>query len=331
MTEPTRRPVTIGGSESAAACGLSRWCDQGLLYARKTGEEPEEPENEAMRRGTLLEPVVRQMYCDATGKAVLKPAHIMTHPGIPFAHASLDGVTEDGWILECKTAYSKRGWGEPGSADVPIEYLLQVAHYMAVADLPRADIAVLFGAGFDFAIYEIQRDADLERMLLDEEAKFWQVVQDRIPPPPTTREDVMRRWPKAKQLAGVQAGEDDRRVARLLAEMKEHISRCEGWKERAETRLKDRIADQSQLLYGDEVVATWNNVKGRTTFDSKRFAADHPELHAQYTREGKPSRRFVLKGDTPCLTTGTHTMSLPEMEMPSLPEPGSLPGPEKPA
>lgn len=37
-------------------------------------------------------------------------------------------------------------------------------------------------------------------------------------------------------------------------------------------------------------------VDGRKTFDSKAFAADFPELHAQYTKHGAPHERWTWKG-----------------------------------
>ena len=37
--------------------------------------------------------------------------------------------------------------------------------------------------------------------------------------------------------------------------------------------------------------------KGRETLDGKALKAEHPAIHAQFTKIGAPSRRFLLKGD----------------------------------
>ena len=58
----------IGGSDAAAAVGLSPWKTRLELWLEKTGQTPDREETPEMRRGTLLEPVVKQLYADATGR-----------------------------------------------------------------------------------------------------------------------------------------------------------------------------------------------------------------------------------------------------------------------
>ena len=43
----------IGGSDAAAIVGLNRWRSAFDVYAEKVGLKPEQPDNEAMRRGGL--------------------------------------------------------------------------------------------------------------------------------------------------------------------------------------------------------------------------------------------------------------------------------------
>ena len=87
------------------------------VYESKTAacDREETPE---MRRGTLLEPVVRQMYADQTGRQVVVPENmIQSRVGTPSSLANLDGiiVPEQDRLLECKTARDKGDWGEPGT------------------------------------------------------------------------------------------------------------------------------------------------------------------------------------------------------------------------
>jgi hypothetical protein len=54
---------------------------------------------------------------------------------------------------------------------------------MAVADLDRCDIAVLHG-GFKFAIYQLRRDLELERSMLEQLREWWfSYVVKKVEPP----------------------------------------------------------------------------------------------------------------------------------------------------
>jgi putative phage-type endonuclease len=307
----------VGGSDAAAIVGLSPWRTSLEVYLDKIGELVTD-ETPDMRRGTLLEPVVLQMYADETGRFVHKPSGIITNPKMPFALANLDGIASDVIAVEAKTARTHTGWGEPGTSDIPLVYLCQVQHYLMVSELSHADVAVLFG-DFEFAIYPVEPDPEFQSMLMELEAAFWEMVKSRTPPDPVSAEDVRRRWPKAKFLAGIPATETDRDVAQLVVQVKEHIASCEQWQENAEAYLKARIGENDALLYGEEPIATWKNTKGRTGFDKARLKTDHPELFDQYITTGEASRQFLLKGKAQCLTTGTHTPTLPTFQLPQLP------------
>jgi predicted phage-related endonuclease len=54
---------------------------------------------------------------------------------------------------------------------------------MLAAELEVADIAVLIGSR-DFRIYEIPADRELQEMILDGEARFWDMVKAGTPPQP---------------------------------------------------------------------------------------------------------------------------------------------------
>jgi predicted phage-related endonuclease len=62
-----RRRQTLGASDAAAALGLSPYCSPLQLYLRKIGSLPEQEETEAMRWGTLLEPLLAREYTRRTG------------------------------------------------------------------------------------------------------------------------------------------------------------------------------------------------------------------------------------------------------------------------
>lgn len=305
----------IGGSDAAAAVGLSPWVTRLELYYDKIGEAPEREENDDMRRGTILEPAVRQMYADATGYQVVVPENIVHSQRWPFALVNLDGLApEAGRILECKTARDRRGWGEPGSDEIPMVYMIQVQHAMAVlGDYDRADVAVLFGSDFEFAIYPIEADLDFQELLMDNEARFWECVESRTPPEPAfTANDLKLRWPKSRAIS-VPCSMAEVEAAAILAQVKDRIGRLETIETRAECILKAAMKDGEALSYGGETIATWKSAKASMKFDAKRFQADHPELFSQYLTEAAGSRRFLLKEKCSCLNlTTTMLPAIPE-------------------
>lgn len=184
----TRR-MGLGGSDAAAACGLSNWQTRLGLYLDKTGQAEDQDQTERMYWGTRLEAIVAEEYTIRTGRAALPVNNIIQSVAYPFMLANLDRFlpSEDRGpgILECKTVdrYMAKEWGESGTDQVPKEYLLQVQHYMAVTGCEWGELAVLVG-GNEFRIYPVLRDAGLIESLVELEAELWGMVQRQEPPEP---------------------------------------------------------------------------------------------------------------------------------------------------
>lgn len=292
------RRTGVGGSDAAPAAGISKWTTPLQLYMNKKGEFEAE-ETPDMVRGTRLEPVVRQEYCDMTGYTVVTPGRIIRHPDYDWMLANLDGlaapVGDPEIVAEFKTNRSGIGWGEPGTSDVPIDYLCQVQHYMKVTGLQRADIAVMF-AGFNVEIYPVEADRELQDMLFEAAQKFWSFVQSNTPPASVDLADVALRYPKALE-ATVTATDEIVKGVRELIEIEHELKRLASVKDELQMRIKSFIAENSVLMLGNDRLATWRNSSGRSTIDTKRLRAEMPEVYAKYLKQGKTSRRFLLKGE----------------------------------
>jgi len=182
-TQLVERQRGIGGSDAAAALGLSPWVTARELYDAKTAENPTsiEATEGPMLWGHLLEPLIRQRYSDKTGRVVRVPDTLWSDT-YPWMLAHLDGVTDDGRGWEGKTARTADGWGEPGTDAVPQSYLIQVQHCMIVAKLDVFDVSVLIG-GSEERQYEVPADRELQELIIDGEAEFWKRVEARDPPP----------------------------------------------------------------------------------------------------------------------------------------------------
>lgn len=290
-----KRKTGIGGSDAAAVLGMSKYKTPLDVYAEKVGDALELEDNGPMLWGRLLEPVIRQRYADETGRAVAVPPDILRHASRPFMIATPDGITDDGRLLEIKTSRTADGWGTPGTDEIPTAYLLQVQHYLAVTALPVADVAALIG-GSDYRLYYVEADAELQAMLVDAEAEFWARVERREPPPPVTYADAVARFGKVSKSVDVIADPDADAAVSLIRAAQLAIKEAEGAIDSARAVICAQMGDADTLRdAGGNILATWKTAKSANRFDSAAFKAAHPDLFAQFSKPGEPSRRFLIK------------------------------------
>lgn len=289
------RRTGIGGSDAAAVIGLSDWTTPLQVYLDKRGELPPTEPSPAMLWGTLLEPVLRQRYADLTGLEIIRHKGIQRHPKMPFVIASLDGIAGDR-LLELKTARTDKDWGEPGTDEIPLAYRIQVQHYLAVTGLSLADIAVLIG-GQDFRIYTVEADRILQDSLLEQEAEFWERVQQGFPPDPVTPDDVKTLWRQANGTTlDASMDVETNAAASSLAIVKKEIEDLKAMEEALKTALQKTMGPADCLIgHGGRVLATWKNVNAAPRFDKDAFREQHPDLWKEFLRPPGPQRQFLLK------------------------------------
>lgn len=183
------RKKGVGGSEAACVLGLDEYCTSRELFGVKIGELPDSfADNRFTRAGRVLEAAIANLYAEEY-HVTLRQKHVaVVHERLPFVRGWLDRtIVGQRAVLEIKNVdahvFRTSGeWGEPGSDEVPLRYLAQCAHYLAITGYPVAYLAALVG-GNDLKRYVIERDLEFEEMLLDAEADFWRHVEMREPPP----------------------------------------------------------------------------------------------------------------------------------------------------
>lgn len=278
------RRTGIGGSDVAAILGLSKWKTPLDVYMEKTGQAPPQPETEPMRWGTLLEPVILREFSERHGVRVVREDGIKRHPRHGFMLASLDGwAPELPAVVECKTARSADGWGEPGTGEIPAYYQTQVAHYMAVTGAAIAFVPVLIGAA-DFRVYKVDRDDEFIGDIIEAEAAFWNDhVVAGVPPEPINAADAARLWARDNGETVEVAGElaDDVEELRALREQAKDLEERIG---SIEDRLKLAFMDASSIAHGGKVLATFK-AQTRKSIDLKALTAANPTLAEQFARE----------------------------------------------
>src|SRR4051812_24779541 len=118
----------IGGSEIAVVVGISPYAGFIDVWAVKVEGRVFEG-NAATRRGQILEPAVAAWYAEETG-AQLREVGTIRHPTREIALATPDRIATlagSERLVEIKTANLRQidKWGEPGTDEVPAQYLAQ--------------------------------------------------------------------------------------------------------------------------------------------------------------------------------------------------------------
>jgi putative phage-type endonuclease len=288
----------IGGSDVAAIMGLSPFKTAYQVYQEKRKEVEDWQGNNATDWGKRMEPAIRQWYSDQTGRSVRLPDKIMYHSKHSFLLASLDGFTDDRRIVEIKTARSSKGWGEPGTNEIPDYYALQVQHYMIVTGFEVTDIPVSIGGGSP-ELYEVPEDRELQEMLIEACTEFWQRVVVGNPPEPVTYADAVARFGRSAAEGAVVATNEAIEGVQVLRAVRQKQAELEDIEEEIKGNLIIALGEAGSTLVdaSGETLLTYKLGKGRTTFDSKSFGKDHPELYQKYLKTSEAQRRFLLKGE----------------------------------
>lgn len=283
----------IGGSDAAAALGVSKWKTPLDVYLDKRDESQPIDDNPAMYWGRTLEPIVREEYARRSGLVLTHGEGIIRSPDHPFMLANLDARGSDGRVVEIKTARSADGWGDEGSADVPVDYVAQVMHYMVVTGAQLADVAVLI-AGSDFRVYTIPFDRELGDMLIEAERELWGRIERGEPPAPRSAADVTKLY-RHSNGQPIEAPESILRAYEALREARQAQKSTATVVEQIEAEIKAYMQANDTLTHAGRVLATWKQRKAAERLDAKRLKAEAPEVYERFAVTGEPTRTFLIK------------------------------------
>jgi putative phage-type endonuclease len=305
------RAKSLGGSDIGAVLGLSKYRSAVNVWMEKTGKEVGTRDSLPLRFGQFAESFVASEYALATGLSLAIHEAAVIHPDYDYMHGHIDRfvlngdiplIGENGQmtgsrILECKTAnpFAQSDWGDPGSDQVPLSYLVQCVWYMMLTGIDQTDLAVLFGNA-DFRIYEITRDLELEQMVLERAVSFWEnhVLTD-IPPTPISESDYKTLFGKSTVSKSVEAPVDTCELIKKLKSLNQQIDTYEQEVSNIKQSIMGQMQDAEVLTFDGEILATWKAPKPSLRLDAKRLAEEHPDLVHQYQVPIQNSRRLVIK------------------------------------
>ena len=285
----------IGGSDCAAACCLSRWKSPLQLFFEKTRGMKMEEDNERMAWGRTLEPVIRAEFAKRTGLAVIECPFMFASQEYPYMIANVDGIVtepnDSKALLEIKTVgeHSAKDWDD----GLPLEYYLQIQHYMAVCDLTKAYCATLIG-GNKFNYQIVERDTETINTIIALESDFWiNHVLKGVPPVVTDKDAELlgSLYPKSNNTTAILPTDADQIISDYL-EIKNLEEEIKSKKAECENKLKAMLGDSESAVSSTGYTVSWKSVKS-SKFDTTRLKTEHPEIVEAYTTQSS-FRRFSV-------------------------------------
>ncbi|MCH5256760.1 MAG: YqaJ viral recombinase family protein [Lachnospiraceae bacterium] len=290
------RKTGIGGSDAGAVCGLNPYSSPVKVYRDKTNAEvDEEEDNESIRQGHDLEDYVAQRFMEATGLKVRRSNYMYRSLAYPFMIADVDRlvVGEDAG-LECKTvsAYNSDKWKD---GDIPLHYIMQCYHYMAVTGKRAWYIAAAI-LGREFVWRKLEWDDAIISGLIETEKYFWNehVMKNRMPDPDGSEvyDEILEKYfhtsRKASSIELVGFDEKLDRREEILSQIEELQQEQKQIEQEVKLYMKD-----NELASSSNYRVSWSSVE-TTRLDAKRIREEKPELYQNYAKVSS-SRRFQIK------------------------------------
>jgi predicted phage-related endonuclease len=293
----------LGGSDLSALLGLNPYRSAFDIY-RRVVEGVETPDGPLLRRGRLMEPVIRCLATEDLGLKLLGPRKVKDEAR-PWLRLSLDDVAlaaggvEQPVEFKSVAFHAASEYGESGTDEVPLPHLLQCQAYIHGLRAPSARLVALIGLD-DLREYILRADLELQSMLLEAAERFW--VDHVLPkrPPPLDGTEACSTW-----LAGrfprntgttVPARPEDEHWAHQLAVARVAKDAAEEMERQARNQLVAAIGDADGMASPNGWRISHKLVKGRAKTDWEAVAREAnvpPSLIERHTTIGAGYRRFL--------------------------------------
>jgi len=265
------RMTNINASEVAIVCGEGAYGSLAELFAEKKGLRPPKIDTAVLRRGRWGEAAVFEALAEERPEWDVRRAKIYCcDPALRI------GATPDGFALTpdrkgpgiiqakviSRSIFRNRWLADPSDFDseatVPIYYVLQTLTEAMLAEAQWAAIAVLVVSEFDFQLrlFDIERDADAEALIIENVGAFWRDYFDPgvMPPFDPQRDEALIRALYPRDAGTSIDLSSDNRVLGLVDELIEDqaaIKRLTATEEIIKTELTGKLGSHTYGLLGD--------------------------------------------------------------------------------
>ncbi len=302
----------IGGSDSPMIYLRDKYPFGGdrvpELWAEKRGLELEpQEESAAMKRGTVMEPVIAGLYAEAFAgrRKVQRVNAILAHPEYDFMRADVDRIIvaddqHDGpGVLEIKCP-GLRTFAKCKREGLPDYYQIQLQHYLAVTGYKWGSFAVFNCENWEMLPpFDIERDEGLINIVLQEDAAFWEHVKNGTRPEPVVSAEPKSEVPPLQTDDTVTDMSNDLAFVRAmadLAEARQYEALAADLEEEARSRIVNLMTQRgAEIAQCGTGRVYYRTTKPRSTFDSKGYLRAYPERAGEmepFYKLSKVSRSF---------------------------------------
>jgi putative phage-type endonuclease len=274
------RALSIGSSDLPVLVGLSSFKSEYELALEKAGQMPTEEAPaggmDPREVGTLMEPVLLELYRRNTGRRARRVHRLIAHPDHPWATASLDAETigeTPNRDVELKHSYSIR-WSQK---TLPEEVEVQVMWQMGVSGYRAADVmALVYGVP---RVVPVDFDESYFADLLAIATSFRERTAAGILPKPdgseSARHALSTRFP-ADDGTFLPTSLETAAIAAELRDAKGGFAAAKGRLGTAENAVRAVLGDATGMgaLEADGYRITWKRTSDRTATDWKAYATE---------------------------------------------------------
>lgn len=282
----------IGGADAASVIGLNEYQSPYALWCEKRGVTPPFEGNLRTEVGTWLEPFIAKKFEEVTGKKVQNCNFSLINDEYPWAMADVDRmiVGEDA-LLEIKST-SSLNLKHYKNGDYPARFYCQVQHYLAVTGKKMGYLAVLIGNN-DFKTFDIPRDEDDIKSLMELEKQFYGYMVSGNEPPAIAADDesIELLHPISNKQSIELFGQES--IMKQYLKMKAEIAEIQEKMDGISAALKQDMGD-AEVGTDGSCIATWAT-RTRTTFDKKSFQKDNPNIDLSKWEKTSTYRAFSIK------------------------------------
>lgn len=291
-TEPWLKLMTA--SKVAAILGVSKWDSPRSMWHKMRNDLEREAATAVQSRGHYLEPAIIAWWHDQHPEYMVTKQPLFTKDdwaaATPDAVAILGGTQEDypglmpRVLVEAKSARDLDEWGDPGTDQIPTEYLVQCYWQMHVSGIHRCCVPVI-GAFLDFTEYVVDYDpvvgAELERRCLAfMDSLAWDEAPDLDEHPATY--DALRKVYRTLDDSQVELPHD---VAVEYLDAINARKAAEGRERHAKSQVIELVGTARYGVVGDTRVV--RRQANRTGFQLNQVAKSSADLHpSTVTPEG---------------------------------------------
>lgn len=308
------RAKYIGGSDAASVVGLNPFSSPYALWAEKTGKTPPFEGNLATDVGTYLEDFIAKKFEKESGKKVRRVNKSILNDKYPWAIANIDReIVGEESGLECKST-SELNTSKFRGGEYPTNYYCQCVHYLATTEKTRWFLAVLIG-NKQFKIYLLTRiendikpewcessvyisDEEIAALMNAEKGFMENNVKKDIPPAPDGSDSTS----KTISILYPESNGETVNLFGYEADLKSYMTYCSLIKDME--RQRDEVANRVKAFLGEAGRGESNDYKvtfttsSRSTFDSKRFASEHPDIDLSEYYKNSTYRAFKVSEKT---------------------------------